>query len=114
MRCFFTSWQVSGFLLLASPALVQVTGGSVYVPVVNIGTSDVLLFPLRVLGSLVRVHVVSLPAGVTEVRPITTNVYSQATLAAISTDFREDCSGPSSVTELQSFLGFSSYYRRFV
>ncbi len=64
---------------------MQVTGGSVYVPVVNIGTSDVLLFPLRVLGSLVRVHVVSLPAGVTEVRPITTNVYSQATLAAIST-----------------------------
>ncbi len=54
-------------------------------PVVNIGTSDVLLFPRRVLGSLVRVHVVSLPAGVTEVRPTTTNVYSQATLAAIST-----------------------------
>ncbi len=71
--------------LLASPALVRVTGGSVYVPVVNIGTSDVLLFPSWVLGSLVRVHVISLPAGVTEVRPTTTNVYSQATLAAIST-----------------------------
>lgn len=54
-------------------------------PVVNIGTSDVLLFPRRVLGTLVSVHVVTLPMGVTEVRPTTTSVYSQATLAASST-----------------------------
>lgn len=75
--------------LLASPALVRVIGSSVYVPVVNIGTSDVLLFPRRVLGSLVTVHVVSLPAGVTEVRPTTENVYSQATLAASSTVLKQ-------------------------
>lgn len=52
---------------------------------INIGTSDVLLFPRRVLGTLVRVHVVSLPTGDTEVRPITANAYSQALQAASST-----------------------------
>lgn len=71
--------------LLASPALVQVTRGSGYVLVVNIGTSDVLLFPRRVLGTLVRVHVVRLLTGVTEVRPITFGAYSQGTQAASST-----------------------------
>lgn len=71
--------------LLASPALVRVIGGSVYVPVVNMGNSDVLLFRRRVLGTLVRVHVVSLPMGITEVRPCTASAYSQGTQVASST-----------------------------
>lgn len=54
--------------LLVSPALVHVVKGTVYVPIVNVGTLDVTLFPRRVLGALSSVHVVSLPAGVTEVR----------------------------------------------
>uniref|UniRef100_A0A8C1Y575 Gypsy retrotransposon integrase-like protein 1 n=2 Tax=Cyprinus carpio TaxID=7962 RepID=A0A8C1Y575_CYPCA len=54
--------------LLVSPALVRVVKGTVYVPIVNVGTLDVMLFPRRVLGTLSSVHVVSLPAGVTEVR----------------------------------------------
>lgn len=50
----------SSFLagLLALPALLKVTGGTVYVPVVNIGTSDVLFFPCRIFGTLARVHVI--------------------------------------------------------
>lgn len=71
--------------LLVSPSLVQVIGSSVYVPVVNIGLSDVLLFPRRILGTLSGVHVVSLPAGVTEVRPPAVGAYSQATQAASAT-----------------------------
>lgn len=55
--------------LLVSPALVKVVRGIAYVPVVNVGTTDVLLFPRRVIGTLSSVHVVSLPPGVTEVWP---------------------------------------------
>lgn len=36
--------------LLASPALVQVSRGTVYIPVVNIGTTDVLLYARTQLG----------------------------------------------------------------
>lgn len=37
--------------LLTSPALVHIEGGTVYTPVVNVGTSDVLLNPLSHLSS---------------------------------------------------------------
>lgn len=40
--------------LLASPALVQVSRGTVYVPVVNVGTNDALFYPRRVKKSRVR------------------------------------------------------------
>lgn len=53
--------------LLASPALVRVVRGTAYIPVVNVGTADVLLYPRTVMGRLDEVCVVSLPAGVTEV-----------------------------------------------
>ncbi|XP_056108553.1 uncharacterized protein LOC130086512 [Rhinichthys klamathensis goyatoka] len=56
--------------LLASPSLVQVFGGTVYVPVVNVGTSDVLLYARTQLGYLHGVDVVSLPKGVAELRAI--------------------------------------------
>ncbi len=55
--------------LLISPALVRVSRGTVYVPIVNVGTTDVLLFPRCVVGSLTSVSVVSLPPGVSEVKP---------------------------------------------
>lgn len=64
--------------LLASPCLVQVTRGTAYVPVVNVGTADILLYPRTGLGTLSSAQVVSLPAGVTEMRPITASVSSQA------------------------------------
>lgn len=53
--------------LLASPALVQVVGGTAYIPIVNVGAIDVILYPRTVVGTLDKVCVVSLPAGVTEV-----------------------------------------------
>lgn len=53
--------------LLASPALVRVVRGTAYVPVVNVGTTDVLLSPRTIVGRLDEVCVVSLPAGVVEV-----------------------------------------------
>ncbi len=51
--------------LLASPSLVQVTGGTVSVPVVNVGTVGVVLYPTLVLGRLQEVYLVGLPAGLT-------------------------------------------------
>ena len=54
--------------LLASPAIVQVTRGTAYIPVVNVGTNDVLLYPHCILGSLAEVYITSLPPGVAEVR----------------------------------------------
>lgn len=71
--------------LMASPALVRVIGGMVYVPVVNVGTSDVLLFPRKVLGTLAVVHVVSPSAGVTEVKPVVVSVDSQTVQVMSST-----------------------------
>lgn len=62
---------------------MRVIGGTVYVPVVNVGTSDVMLFLRRVLGTLVRVHVSS-PVGVTEVRSDVVSVSSQDIQAAVS------------------------------
>ncbi|KAL7859568.1 hypothetical protein SRHO_G00147150 [Serrasalmus rhombeus] len=64
--------------LLASPALVKVTRGTGYIPVVNVGTSDVLLYPRTNLGTLCSALVVSLPSGVTEVDVMTATVASQA------------------------------------
>lgn len=64
--------------LLVSPALVRVVKGTVYVPVVNVGITDVLLFPRRVIGTLTNVNVVSLPPGVTEVKSTSCRVWSIA------------------------------------
>lgn len=54
--------------LFASPCLVQAVRGTVYIPVVNVGTTEVLLYPRTRLGALSYAQVVSLPTGVTEVR----------------------------------------------
>lgn len=48
--------------LLASPCLVQVIRGTAYVPVVNVGVTDILLYPRTSLGLLSSAQVVSLPA----------------------------------------------------
>ena len=64
--------------LLTFPCVVQVTRGTVYVPVVNVGTTDVLLYPRVGLGALSSAQVVSLPAGVTEVKLTTASVSSHA------------------------------------
>lgn len=53
--------------LLASPSLVQVRGGTVSVPVINVGTADVVLYPTTVVGTLREVYLVGLPNGLTEV-----------------------------------------------
>lgn len=56
--------------LLASPALVWVSRGTSYILVVNIGTTDVLLYACTQLGYLRSVDVVSLPKGIAELRAI--------------------------------------------
>lgn len=53
--------------LLASPALVRVIKGTAYIPVVNVGVVDVVLYPRTVVGTLDTVNIVSLPSSVTEV-----------------------------------------------
>lgn len=62
--------------LLASPAIVRVTHGTVWVPIVNVGTVDVVLCPTTVIGSLRDAYVISLPTGVVEVDPVVATVQS--------------------------------------
>ena len=64
--------------LLASPALVPAVRCMAYIPIVNVGTSNVLLYPHAVVGTLDEVCVVSLPAGVTEVPPLVAAVTAQS------------------------------------
>ncbi len=70
--------------LLASPCLVRVVWGTAYIPVVNVGTADILLYPRTCLGALSRAQVVSLPTGVTEVRLTTATVSSQVASSSTS------------------------------
>ncbi|KAI5620525.1 hypothetical protein C0J50_19992 [Silurus asotus] len=63
--------------LLASPALVLSVRGTVYIPVVNVGLLDVVLYPNTLLGTLHGVFVVSLPPGVTEVKGTIATVGAQ-------------------------------------
>lgn len=60
--------------LLASPVVVQVTCGTVYVPVLNVGLTDVIFYPRCTIGTLSSVYVVSLPSGVTEVQPFVATI----------------------------------------
>ena len=63
--------------LLASPSLVGVIRGTAYIPIVNVGSSEVLLYPRTVVGTLEHVNIVSLPAGVTEGLSTVATVASQ-------------------------------------
>lgn len=63
--------------LLASPALVRVVRGTAYIPVVNVGTTALSLFPHTVMGTLDHVNVASMPAGVDEVSGFTARAASQ-------------------------------------
>lgn len=63
--------------LLATPAVVQVSQGTTYIPVVNVGVTDVMLYPRSMIGTLSSVYVVSLPTGVTEVQPVVAVVGTQ-------------------------------------
>lgn len=64
--------------LLASPCLVQINQGTALVPVVNVGVTDVLLYPRANLGCLTSADIVSLPAGVSEVPSVSASLASQA------------------------------------
>ena len=54
--------------LLVSPAMVKVVRGTAYIPVVNVGTASIKLPRRCPIGILSQAQIVSLPAGVTEVR----------------------------------------------
>lgn len=69
--------------LLASACLVQVVRGTVYVPVVNVGMTEALLYPRTGLGVLSTAEVVSLPAGVTEERSITATLSAQTAAPSV-------------------------------
>lgn len=63
--------------LLVSPALVRVIRGTVYVPILNVGSTDVVLYPRTAVGTLDHVNIVSLPPGVTEVPSVVATASSQ-------------------------------------
>ncbi|KAL1281970.1 hypothetical protein QQF64_000773 [Cirrhinus molitorella] len=64
--------------LLASPALVKVSRGTVYVPIVNVGTVEVILRPATLVGNLREVYLVNLPAGVSEEKLVSATVQSHS------------------------------------
>lgn len=69
--------------LLVSPALVRVVRGTVYVPILNVGSTDVVLYPRTAVGTLDHVNVVSLPPGVTEVPSVVATASSQTFLPSV-------------------------------
>ena len=69
--------------LLASPSLVRVVNGTAYIPIVNVGSVEVLLYPRTVVGNLEKVNVVSLPAGIVEVPSTVATVQSQTVLPTV-------------------------------
>lgn len=52
--------------LLLSSSLVNVVRGTAYIPIVNIGTTSVTLYPRSTVGLLTPAQVVSLPTGIIE------------------------------------------------
>lgn len=70
--------------LLSSPAVVQVSQGTAYIPVVNVGMTDVMLYPRSLIGTLSSVYVVSLRTGVTEVQPVMAVVGAQNAKAGLT------------------------------
>jgi len=69
--------------LLAPPSVVRVVRGTVYIPIVNVGSVEVLLYPRTVLGTFEKVNVVSLPAGIAEVPSTVATVGSHTTLPKV-------------------------------
>lgn len=67
--------------VVVPPTVVKVVKGTAYIPVANIGTQAVKLYPRSVLGCLSAVQVVSLPPGVQEVAG--SAIESTAVLATI-------------------------------
>lgn len=65
--------------LLASPCLIPIRRGTALVPVVNVGTASVLLYPRTSLGSFTAAQIISFPAGITEVRSNVATISAQAT-----------------------------------
>lgn len=72
--------------LLAPSSFVQVTRGTVYVPVVNVGSIDVVLYPTTVIGTLREVYLVDLPVGLTEVPSVNVQVVSCSVSATSMTE----------------------------
>lgn len=87
--------------LIVSPALVQVVRGTAYIPVVNVGFTDVLLYPHTVVGSLQEVCLVSLPPGIQETPAQLATVASQSVSPTVQEQIR-DVDLSSVPTEAQS------------
>ncbi|KAI4897396.1 hypothetical protein NFI96_007157 [Prochilodus magdalenae] len=69
--------------LLVPLCLLPVVRGTVYVPVVNVGTTEIVLHPRVHLGSLCLAQVISLPSGVEEERFTTATMSSQAVASPV-------------------------------
>lgn len=52
--------------LLASPALVKVLNGTAFIPIINVGTTEVTLSPHIQIGALCQVEIVSQPESLIE------------------------------------------------
>ena len=64
--------------LLASPALVHMVKGTVYIPIVNVGTQCVVLYPNTILGNVSEAHFANSPDNLVE-EGVEVTVSSQTT-----------------------------------
>lgn len=96
--------------LLASPSLVRVIRGTAYIPVINVGCNDVMLYPRTVVGTLDFVNVVSLPAGVTEVPSEVATVSSQTASPSMQQQVEDVDLSPLSVEEQGQVRSLLEHY----
>lgn len=57
--------------------------GTAYIPIVNVGSTDVLLYPRTVVGSMEEVSIVRMPAGVTTVPSSVATMASQSASVSV-------------------------------
>lgn len=60
--------------LFASPSRVHVSGGTVLVPVINVGVLDAVLYTTPILRKLWEVYLVDSPVGLTEVSMVNARI----------------------------------------
>ena len=70
--------------LLLAPSMVRIVRGTAHVPVVNVSETDCFLPPRITVGALRLADIVSLPAGVSEVKPTAYQNSMTATSAQVT------------------------------
>jgi len=69
---------------LLAPSVVRIVRGTAYIPIVNVSSVEVVLYPRTVLGTLEKVNVFSLPAGITDIPSTVATVASHTAVPTVT------------------------------